>query len=106
MREKGRKRIFFKIMIKNFSRFDKRYEYEHPRSSIGSKLDELRDILSCFINLCTVFFMTFLYHTPPHFQFDSTFLPPFSPLLGPSLKIRLGQYSQFREVPLGQLKLT
>ena len=89
MTEKGRERIFFKIMIKNVSKFDKRYEHEHPRSSISSKLDEPRDILSCSTNLCTVFFMTFLYHTPPHFQFDSTLLPPFPPLLGVSLKIRI-----------------
>ena len=29
--------------------------------------------------------MTFLYHTPPHFQFDSTLLPPF-----PALKAAWG----------------
>lgn len=68
----GKRENFLKIMIKNFSKFDKRYEHEHPRSSISSKLDKPRDILSCSTNLCTVFFMTFLYHTAPHFQFDSS----------------------------------
>lgn len=63
---------------------------------------------------CTLFFMPSLHPAPPHFQFDSTLLPPFYPLLGPSLKgprsgktkIRLGKHTQFREAPLGWLKQT